>query len=431
MLGLAIVVAASVGVNAHLLPADAMDLSRELGAEWVRIDFNWDIGEATQGRYDWAVFDSVINAAHARGLHVFASIGYGPAWASVSHDRSSDGASNDVPDPVAYARFVRAATARYADGRVEAWGPWNEPNLGDFFEGTQQEWIDNVFAPGVDAIRAGCPSCLVVGPELATIGTSYSDYLVAALASRGHQLSAVSWHIYAGFPEMDPTAGGSRDSFYNKLDAHRTLTIGGTTYDIGRPSVREVLLAQGFGSLPVWVTETGRNEGFGNTSGLEAQRRYVELVMRAMACRPWWQHTFFYEISEEHPAGMWPDNHWGLALRIADADGTYADNFARKPAFDWLRAWIASPGSVDCTPDAGVRADAGTRDASVAETGMPDATDVRAEGGDAAQGGGTNGGCACRADGGARRERGTTGWLVVGAALATLVGQTHRRRTFR
>src|SRR5258707_15272401 len=105
MFGAAILVCASLGVNVHLPPNDTLDLVQHLGVDWVRIDFNWIQAEPAQGMYDWAPFDAVIDAAHSRGLHVFASIGYGPAWASVSHDRASDGPNNDVPDPVAYARF--------------------------------------------------------------------------------------------------------------------------------------------------------------------------------------------------------------------------------------------------------------------------------------------------------------------------------------
>src|SRR5262252_1447911 len=173
----------TVGVNTHLPPADTLDLTHELHTGWIRIDFNWFMAEPAQGQYDWSVFDAVANGAHDRGLHVFASVGYGPAWASISNDRMGDGPNNDVPDANAYRSFVAAAAARYADGRIEAWGPWNEPNLGQFFEGTRDEWVNNVFAPGVDGIRQGCPNCKVVGPELATIGSAYAEYLQAALVA--------------------------------------------------------------------------------------------------------------------------------------------------------------------------------------------------------------------------------------------------------
>ncbi|MCK6535878.1 MAG: beta-galactosidase [Polyangiaceae bacterium] len=341
----AVCMAAAIGMNVHLPPSDTLDLAKELGGQWIRIDFNWDIGEPQKGKYDWSAFDTVLDAAKARNLKVFATIGYTPQWASQGNTKG-DGFNNDVPDAAAYKAFVLAAAQRYADGRVAAWGTWNEPNLGDFFEGTKQQWIDNAFVPAVDAIKQGCPSCILVGPELATIGDKYAEYLEAALAARGSDLDAVSWHIYASFPEDDTQAGVSKDSFYNKLDAHRVLKVGNTVVWQGPLSVREVLVAKGFSNLPVWVTETGREAIVSNTAELETQRKYVERVMQAQNKRTWWQKTFIYELSEEHPNGMWPDIHWGLALRTHDPDGSYADNWQRKPAFDELAACItASPAS--------------------------------------------------------------------------------------
>ncbi|MFO0565330.1 MAG: MYXO-CTERM sorting domain-containing protein [Polyangiaceae bacterium] len=355
----AMCMAATIGVNVHLPPADTLDLAQELGGEWIRIDFNWDIGEPQKGNYDWTVFDSVLAAAQARKLKVFATIGYTPAWASTGNAKG-DGNNNDVPDAAAYKAFVLAATQRYADGRVAAWGTWNEPNLGDFFEGTKQQWIDSAFIPAVDAIKQGCPSCLIVGPELATISDKYDEYLEAALDARGSDLDAVSWHIYASFPEDDANAGVGKDSFYNKLDAHRVIKIGGTVVYEGPNSVRETLVKKGFSGLPVWITETGRQARVDNATELENQRKYVERVMQAQNQRTWWQKTFLYELSEEHPNGLWPDIHWGIALRTHDTDATYSDNFQRKPAFDDLKACVAaSVGGTGGSSGAGGGAGAG------------------------------------------------------------------------
>jgi hypothetical protein len=436
---------ATVGVNVHLPTSDTMDLADELGAGWVRIDFNWFNAEPTEGTYDWTVFDGVIDAAHARGLKVFASVGYCPQWASISGNRDGAGFDNDVPNGTKYQRFVRDASARYApttgdpDGRVQAWGPWNEPNLGGFFEGTKQEWIDQVFIPGVDGIKQGCPSCLIVGPELATIGSIYAEYLLAALAARGPDLDVISWHIYHDFPEDSPGAGVTSDSFYNKLDSHRIVKVGGITVYEGPLSVREILLQQGYASLPVWVTETGWEAVAGDPAAEEAQRLYVQRVMDAMDARPWWTNTFFYELVEEHPGGLWPDIHWGLALRTHDFDATYADNYDRKAAFDYLKARLALPpptdggladGGVLDGPggDGGLAGDAappvgdGGATADAAHPGGDGATgDAAPPAADAGPGGGGSG-CGCRAAGRA------PGALGLGLGLAALALGFRRQR---
>lgn len=412
----AVALTVALGVNVHLPPTDTFELAGELGTGWVRIDFNWDIAEPSQGAVDWSVFDRAIDDANARGLSVFATIGYGPAWASVSGDRDGTGPKNDVPDAAQYGRFVRDAASRYGT-RVAAWGTWNEPNLEEFFEGTRQEWIDNAFIPAVDAVREACPSCLIVGPELATIGDRYEEYLRAALEARGSELSAISWHIYADFPEDDLGAGTSKDSFYNKLDAHRVLEVNDAAVYEGPLSVREVQREMGLTGLPVWITETGYAAAPGDTAGLAEQARYLGRVIDAMMCRPWWERSFFYELTEEHPNGMWPDVHWGIALRTADPDGSYADNFDRKPAFDALAGRIASCGSsctIDCPePDAGSGA-GGAAGAAASPNGG-------GSGGTSASSNSDEGGCSCRA---VPARAGS--WTMVLAALAWL-GLRRRR----
>jgi hypothetical protein len=329
-----LVVASQIGTNVHLPPTDTLDLQVDLGAHWVRIDLNWDLAEPAQGQYNWQPFDAVIDAAHARGLAVYATLGYTPAWASTG-DRRGDGASNDVPDPAAYRAFVEAAVTRYRD-KVGIFSTWNEPNLTQFFEGSRDEWIANVYVPAVAGVHAACATCLVAGPEVATIGNAYSDYITAALAAAAPDV--LSAHIYAAFPEDDAGAGLTKDSFYNKLDMRRVIgPFQGTL------SIRETQVAAGQGALSVWITETGLAAAPGDTTALAAQQRYTQRVLDAMDARPWWAGTIIYEISEEHPGGAFPDVHFGLALRTADPSATPVADFAPKPAYDYLKMRLAAP----------------------------------------------------------------------------------------
>jgi len=346
--------AANIGTNVHLPPTDTLDTAVDLGGAWIRIDLNWDVAQPAQNQWNWAPFDAVIDGAKARGLRVYATLGYTPAWAS-SGDRRGDGAHNDVPTGTTYRAFVEAAVARYKT-KVDVFGTWNEPNLTDFFEGSKPEWIDVVYRPAVQGIRAQCPTCVVAGPEVATIGDLYDDYISAALAAAVPDVLAA--HIYAAFPEDDSAAGVTKDSFYNKLEAHRVVA----GISIGPPSIREVAVAAGQLSLPIWITETGRESPVGDTAKLENQRMFVQRVLDAMGSRSWWGGTMFYELTEEHPNGMWPDIHWGLALRVADPDATPLDNFTHKPAYDYLKQRLAAappPADDAGVPDGGAGADAG------------------------------------------------------------------------
>jgi MYXO-CTERM domain-containing protein len=339
--------AANIGTNVHLPPADTLDLAVDLGGAWIRIDLNWDLAEPAEGQWNWAPFDTVIDAAKARGLKVYATLAYTPAWAS-SGNRRGDGANNDVPTGNTYRTYVEAAVARYKT-KVDVFSTWNEPNLADFFEGTRDEWIDVVYRPGVLGIRAQCPTCVVAGPEVATIGTEYANYIHAALLAEVPTI--LSGHIYASFPEDDSAAGVTKDSFYNKLDAHRVQL----PFFEGPLSIREAAVAANHPELPVWITETGREADLADAGQLEAQRKQAERLMDAMASRPWWGGTIFYELSEEHPGGMWPNIRWGMVLRTSDPDATPLDDFTRKPVFTYVKQRLAStpPAGDDAGPDAG------------------------------------------------------------------------------
>ncbi|HSD86927.1 MAG TPA: hypothetical protein VLB44_05410 [Kofleriaceae bacterium] len=340
--------AANIGTNVHLPPADTLDLAVDLGGQWIRIDLNWDTAEPAENQWNWAPFDAVIDGAKARGLKVYATLAYTPAWASTGN-RRGDGNTNDVPVTAKYRAFVEAAVARYKT-KVDVFGTWNEPNLADFFEGSRTEWIDSVYTPAVLGIRAQCPTCTIAGPEVATIGSVYGEYVQAALAAQPPTI--LSAHIYASFPEDDSSAGVTKDSFYNKLEKRRV--IGPWS---GPISIREAQIAAGQTSLPVWITETGEQSPVGDAAKLETQRLYYQRVLDAMDSRSWWGGTIFYEMSEEHPNGMWPDVHWGIALRTSDPDATPLDDFQVKPAYSYLKTRLAQ--TPPAAGDAGVADDAG------------------------------------------------------------------------
>lgn len=78
-------------------------------------------------------------------------------------DGKNDGPLNDVPVAGAYEAFVTAAVKHFAS-RVTYYELWNEPNLGQFWEGTPQQYTALVVVPGADAVHAACPNCSVLAP---------------------------------------------------------------------------------------------------------------------------------------------------------------------------------------------------------------------------------------------------------------------------
>lgn len=328
----------SVGVNTHQPSADVLDAAQELGVGWIRIDFNWYQAEPSRGTYDWTLFDTIIDGALRRGLKVFPTLAYAPAWAA---EPDGDGiATNNTPKAGEYQKFCQAAAARYA-GKITHWGLWNEPNLAGFFEGTMQQWIDRVVLEGIRGVKAGCPSCKVLGPELATVGKDYAAYLdasIKALQRAGLMYDIVTWHIYANFVELDPSLLlCSADTFANKLDSHRVCKLGGIVIHESPLSVREVLLQNGLGSLPVWITETGRTAPISDARKQNEQATYYRRVLEEQLKRSWYQNTFFYEIVDDNSIG----DKWGMAVR----DGaSYPASYRKKPVWALVQKALTTPG---------------------------------------------------------------------------------------
>ena len=293
----------SLGLNAHQSLGIDLDAARDAGVGWVRIDFNWYDAQPTNGAPDFAFFDQLVDAARSRGLEVLAVPGYTPAWASQG-DALADGALNDVPVAGAYAAFVQASVAHFKD-RVTHWELWNEPNLDVFFEGTPDDYIQRVLLPGAAALHAECPTCIVVAPGLASVGSEYDVWLDAVLGAAASQIDIVSGHIYAGFD----TANLTKDSFFNKLESHRVIELAGVVVYEGPLSYREVMDAHGV-TKPFWLTETGREAVLGDAPAEADQTLYYRQVLDAMLARPWWKSTHFYEAFDVSGQPY----HWGVVL---------------------------------------------------------------------------------------------------------------------
>lgn len=337
----------SLGVNIHLPTVDVLDAAKDLGVGWVRIDFNWYLAQPQANKApDFSVFDTVVDAARARGLEVYASIGYAPAWAC---DPDTDGvATNNVPKAGLYRVFTELA-AKHFVGRISHWGLWNEPNLSGFFEGTMQQWIDRILKEGFAGIKAGCASCKVLGPELATVGSSAETWATESfrqLKQAGLMFDAITWHIYGSFIELDPTwACWDGDLFFHDLDEPRAcfgVPVGGTP-------LLPILQKEQLTNVPVWITETGYRAPQGSADEAK-QALYYRRVLEEQLARPWWTHTFFYEIVDDN---NWNEK-WGISTRKAGS-GPFAfpADYQLKPAWALLKKAVAAQpafggSGVDC-----------------------------------------------------------------------------------
>ena len=218
---------------------DMIDTMMDAGVDWIRIDFNWQWVEPSQNSFSWWYLDSIANYVKTRDrpLHVLANLQAPPPWAVKPGEHPMLNNTADLTD------ILTRAVQRY-QGVIDYWGLYNEPDCAGNL--TRDEYINQIFIPGADAIHAASPIAKVVGPELSHL--THPDmtdhewwyWLEGAIEQAGDKIDIVSHHTY-----------GSNWTLNNRLS-----------------SVRGVLNDAGWDG-PVWLTETGRQSG-SNPSGQAA-----------------------------------------------------------------------------------------------------------------------------------------------------------------
>ncbi len=337
-----------LGINTHVPSPERLDMCVDLGLDWIRVDGNWDMMNPASGTFDYAVLDGPVDGARTRGLNVFMSLGYTPAWVPrVARSRSDAFSGNDEPvTSTEWVAFVEDAVRHFRARGVTHFGMWNEANLDSFWESPagSDAWIDKILIPGAAAVRRVCTDCVVLGPELAHVG-SYDTFLNNVLARASSSIDTLSHHTYNGWPETG-TGVFDGDTFLQALEMRR--------FPFTRASLREVLDAHGW-TGEVWITETGYRATPGDAAEEANQATYVRRVMEENLARPWWTNTFFYEIMDcgIDEAGCTIDG-FGITRPTRDLSGgprAFPGDFRTKPAYDEIRSFVmANPGIVGSGP---------------------------------------------------------------------------------
>jgi Beta-galactosidase len=124
---------------------------------------NWAMLEPADGQYNWTTMDDTIATAKQNGVRDFIfTLGYVPAWASKNpaDPCGSTGAlgSCDAPDMRALDNFLTQVVRRYC-GVVQYYETWNEPNLTDFWNGTDAQLLSiarDLYQIAKDPANCGC-----------------------------------------------------------------------------------------------------------------------------------------------------------------------------------------------------------------------------------------------------------------------------------
>jgi hypothetical protein len=270
------------GINIHFLdaPETELDLLRDAGFQWVRMDMTWSWTERAPGDYDFSAYDRLLASLDARQMRAVLILDYG-------HPAYENGQAPTLPATrQAFARWVAAAVQRY-QGRGVIWEMWNEPNLADFWKprASAQDYILLAREVGA-AIRATAPSETFIGPAVSGFDLAFLE-----ACFRGGLLEywdAVSVHPYRGSaPET------VAEDFRNLQRLIRRYA----------PPGREI---------PVFSGEWGYTDGPGY-AGLDAQVQAQYLVRQSLINRAEGVPlSIWYDWRDDGTRADYPEHHYGI-----------------------------------------------------------------------------------------------------------------------
>jgi hypothetical protein len=222
--------AATPGINIAGLPSSAdLDQAQATGAKYVRV---FALGSQL---HDYSTFKGILSGAKARGMNVvFVLTG------------ASDG-STTPPDPAAFAGDVGAFASHMAqgpDGGAAAYEVWNEEDETQFWGAAVDAGrYAAILKAAYPALKAGDPGAKVLlGP---LTGNNYGFLSQVYAAGAGGSFDAAAVHTDTACL-VDPPS-----SYYRENGQVARFTF------LGFRTVHDVMVANGQGDKPIWMTELG------------------------------------------------------------------------------------------------------------------------------------------------------------------------------
>ena len=331
----------------------SLDLVRDAGFGWVRLQLVWRDFEPRRGEYHWAPLDAQIAAAAASGAKILLSVAKSPDWAAPTRP-------GGLPeDPAAFGRTMQMLTGHYR-GLIQAYEIWNEPNLAGEVGG----WVDvpayvATLRAGFDGVKSVDQSAIILigglltttlnDPSVAVDDAQYLRQLYEAGA--GEYFDALAVHPYGAanppealYPEQ-PGPGRCPSPFAAQE---------GTCYRDSRAyyfrrveDLRAIMDDHEDVKKQIWITEFGWNscQGLPVPTGYEycsllSEQQQAEYVVRAFGYAnehwPWLGAIFLWNLNYAAIPGIHPaDEKYGWS--VLRADGT------TRPVYEAVRAMPKLP----------------------------------------------------------------------------------------
>ena len=228
-----------------------LDLSRKLGANWLRLPLDWHKIESEKGKFDWSC-EKQIAEAQKQGMKLIGMIAFCPRWASSEPDRKRF-MIYPPRDPREYGDFVFNAVSKYKD-RIKYWEIWNEPDVPQFWAGTPEQFGE-VLKAGYLAAKKADPTCQVIFGGLSWADTRLFETVLKA--GYGKYFDIMADHPYSNSAWVYAL---KQDSAYR---AHLAKNNAVFPYysTLSRADNIRSLLKKYASEKPLWATELGATTG--------------------------------------------------------------------------------------------------------------------------------------------------------------------------
>ncbi len=316
-----------------------------------------DIPETAPGAWDFTHLDAVVNPVMSVGDHSPEfQIAKAPAYmydASGNFlDSSFDTFAGYAADLVRYyntpAGILGAASCNKSPcvstppngvGRVDYWGIYNEPNINDEFNDTQnpqgpQNYVDmyNVVVPLMQAVD---PTIKFVAVELADFGNEATNYIPTFIQGANQRVDVLATHFYATCNQKD-----SDQQLFDAIDQF----VPHIQYLYSQLRTKPALA-----SVPVWMTENNVNADYDKGNGISACNGtpFVTDLRGSSAFFAAWRPTAFSRFGK---VGLQAMYHWDFP---ADAQfGEVNESNAALQLSYWVDYWLGRyfPSDPDVTP---------------------------------------------------------------------------------
>lgn len=347
--------------------------ARAAGFGWVHNILYWNFAQPTpcvdgnndgtiaidtECTFDWQRSDEQIQAIADAGLNAYVRIAFAPTWTTGAtypnsalfycYDPDLDGprAPEDEPDncnnperrpgfraqfspssyPAGYDRstdfrlFVEAAVRRYKD-RVRAWGFGTEVHSRVFWQGSPEQFFDEILKPGYDTVKAIDPALIVVGPDEDVLPDEPDD-----------STGVVPLTI------LDELVGFETTKNVRAFDviSHHVLRHSGwTDWCLVNSRLRPVIERVSKGR-PFWITELGFWSEGGPADGVAAA--WLDGMLNSVSART------ALECAPGVVQQAWVDKAFVFALRDSSVPdfGLFNSSGVAKPAFPAVQQFLAA-----------------------------------------------------------------------------------------